>query len=62
LLYGPPGTGKTLLAAATAGSLDSTFFNVKASDMLSNGLEKARKKSLRFSGRTQIQPGSHFYG
>jgi katanin p60 ATPase-containing subunit A1 len=35
LLYGAPGTGKTLLAAATAGSLDATFFNVKVSNLLS---------------------------
>jgi SpoVK/Ycf46/Vps4 family AAA+-type ATPase len=35
LLFGPPGTGKTLLAAAAAGSLNVTFINVKASDLLS---------------------------
>lgn len=35
LLYGPPGTGKTLLAAATSNGLAATFFNVKASDLLS---------------------------
>ncbi len=35
LLYGPPGTGKTLIAAAASGSLEATFFNVKAGDLLS---------------------------
>jgi katanin p60 ATPase-containing subunit A1 len=35
LMYGPPGTGKTLLAAAAAGSLEATFFNVKVSNLLS---------------------------
>ena len=35
LLYGPPGTGKTLIAAAASGSLDATFYSVKAGDLLS---------------------------
>lgn len=35
LLFGPPGTGKTLLASACAGSLESTFFNVKVSSVSS---------------------------
>lgn len=35
LLYGPPGTGKTMLAAAASGSLGSTFFAARLSDLLS---------------------------
>ncbi len=35
LLFGPPGTGKTLFAAATAGTLKATFFNVKPGNLLS---------------------------
>lgn len=43
LLYGPPGTGKTLLAAATAGSLDANFFNVKVSNLLSKYFGESSK-------------------
>jgi|GEM_PF-2186185 len=35
LFYGPAGCGKTLLAAAVSNSLNTTFFCVKASDLLS---------------------------
>ena len=43
LFYGPPGTGKTLLAAATAGSLDATFFNVKISGLVSKYFGESTK-------------------
>ncbi|MEI7989068.1 MAG: ATP-binding protein [Chloroflexota bacterium] len=43
LLFGPPGTGKTLLAAATAGSLEATFFNVKVSNLLSKYFGESTK-------------------
>jgi SpoVK/Ycf46/Vps4 family AAA+-type ATPase len=43
LFFGPPGTGKTLLAAATAGSLEATFFNVKVSNMLSKYFGESTK-------------------
>ena len=35
MFYGPPGTGKTLLACAIANKLTATFFNVKASQIVS---------------------------
>ncbi len=43
LLFGPPGTGKTLLASAAAGSLKATFFNVKASSVLSKYFGESTK-------------------
>ena len=43
LFYGPPGTGKTLLAAATSNGLGATFFNVKASNLLSKYFGESSK-------------------
>lgn len=43
MFYGPPGTGKTLMAAAVARNIDATFFDVKASQMLSKYLGEGPK-------------------
>ena len=43
LLFGPPGTGKTLLAAASAGSLDATFYDVKSESVLSKYFGESSK-------------------
>lgn len=61
LLYGPPGTGKTHLAAATAGSLDATFFSAKASDMLSKWFgESTQKVSALFRVARKMSPSVIF--
>lgn len=43
MLYGPPGTGKTIVAAAVSNQLDATFFNVKASSLLSKYFGESTK-------------------
>lgn len=43
LLFGPPGTGKTLLAAAAAGSLKATFYNVKIGSIISKYVGESSK-------------------
>lgn len=61
LLFGPPGTGKTLLAAATAGSLDATFFNVKVSNVLSKYFgESSKLVSALYSAARKHSPAVIF--
>jgi katanin p60 ATPase-containing subunit A1 len=61
LLFGPPGTGKTLLAAATAGSLDATFFSVKVSDMLSKYFGESTKLiSALYATAARLSPSVIF--
>ncbi len=61
LLFGPPGTGKTLLAAAAAGSLNATFFNVKADKVLSKYFgESAKLVSALYSAARDHAPSIVF--
>lgn len=59
LFYGPPGTGKTLLAAATSNSLNATFFNVKASNLLSKWFGESPKliSALYDAARSEADEG-----
>jgi len=61
LLFGPPGTGKTLLAAASAGSLNATFFDVKADKVLSKYFgESAKLVSSLYSAARKHSPSIVF--
>jgi SpoVK/Ycf46/Vps4 family AAA+-type ATPase len=58
---GPPGTGKTLLAAATAGNLEATFFNVKVSSLLSKYFGESTKLiSALYSVARRLSPAVIF--
>lgn len=61
LLFGPPGTGKTLLAAASAGSLNATFFDVKAEKVLSKYFgESSKLMSALYSSARENSPSIVF--
>ena len=61
LFFGPPGTGKTLLAAATAGSLEATFFNVKVSSVLSKYFgESTKLLSALYATARRLSPSVIF--
>ncbi|MBN1896733.1 MAG: ATP-binding protein [Candidatus Aenigmarchaeota archaeon] len=61
LLYGPPGTGKTLLAKASSNTLSATFFEAKASGLLSKYFgESSKIISSLFQKAAEKQPSLIF--
>lgn len=61
LLHGPPGTGKTLLAAAVAGSLGTTFFEVNTGNLLSKYFgESSKQISALFEVARELAPSVIF--
>jgi katanin p60 ATPase-containing subunit A1 len=61
LLYGPPGTGKTLLAKASSNTLNATFFEAKASGLLSKYFgESSKIISSLFGKASDMQPSLIF--
>ena len=61
LLYGPPGTGKTLLAKASSNTLSATFFEAKASGLLSKYFgESSKIIASLFSKALKMQPSLIF--
>ncbi|MFQ5647873.1 MAG: ATP-binding protein [Candidatus Aenigmatarchaeota archaeon] len=61
LLYGPPGTGKTLLAKASSNTLNATFFEARASALLSKYFGESSKLVAALFGKAKkMQPSIVF--
>ncbi len=61
LLYGPPGTGKTMLAKASSNNLNASFFEARASSLLSKYFgESTKLVNALFSKAREMQPSLIF--
>ena len=61
MLYGPPGTGKTLLAKAASNTLNASFFEARASELLSKYYgESSKLFSQLFDFARKKQPSIIF--
>lgn len=61
LLFGPPGTGKTMLAKASSNTLSATFFEAKASGLLSKYFgESSKIVSALFGKAKKMEPSLIF--
>ncbi len=61
LLYGPPGTGKTMLAKASSNNLNATFFEARASSLLSKYFgESTKLVNALFGKAREMQPSLIF--
>ncbi|MCU0484845.1 MAG: ATP-binding protein [Anaerolineales bacterium] len=56
LLYGPPGTGKTMIARAVAGEIESAFFAIKPSEVMSQWVGVAEQNVARLFAEASAYP------
>ena len=61
LFFGPPGTGKTTMAAAVAGELKSTFFQVNSHDLISKYVGESSKQIAALYALAQKKAPSIVY-